>query len=554
MDSTKKLEILLTAKDRASKSLNGVSASIQKLARTAGKAAIAVGAVIGAAVAKFALFDGFGRALKIEDAQAKLKGLGHDLQAIETIMDSALDSVRGTAFGLDAAATIAASAVAAGIEPGKELTKYLSITADAATIAGTSLSEMGSIFNKVQTGQVAYTEEIRQLADRGIPIYQWLQKELGVTQKALRKMVAAGEVDSETYFKVINENIGGAALESGKTTRGAWANMRAAMARVGASIADEILPKMRESMAETTKWFDENSEQITTAIMGALESIQRFAASMAELGRQVFDYLKPKFEALINTIRDDLMPVIERLWKDVIEPLLPVLGTLLVGAIGLVTDVLNIQIIVYSKLNSVILAFLGVVVTVGRKIVSVAMSIWNGIRDAFNWVIEKIQQVRDWFNKLPGAVRSAATTAKSYIQALISPISTVVGWVKSLVGWFDTLRGKSNEASQSAVTAATKAHNAQVAGGAVDFGGGFAHGGSPRVGVPNVVGERGAELFIPNQPGKIVKNMDAQSMGSQQTVNIGDITINTAEAADRFFEHLNRDDKFTSMGLTGARA
>lgn len=53
-------------------------------------------------------------------------------------------------FILDAAATTAAAAVASGIKPGQELEKYLRLTADAATIAGVSMEEMGSIINKVQ--------------------------------------------------------------------------------------------------------------------------------------------------------------------------------------------------------------------------------------------------------------------------------------------------------------------------------------------------------------------------------------------------------------------
>src|SRR5699024_5333596 len=110
---------------------------------------------------------------------------------------------------------------------GKDLTNYLKLTADAATIAGVSMDEMGFVMNKVQTGQQAYTEDLNMLADRGIPIFQWLQEEYGVTAEELKKMVSNGEVDAQTYFKVIEENIGGAALKSGETTRGAFKNMLA---------------------------------------------------------------------------------------------------------------------------------------------------------------------------------------------------------------------------------------------------------------------------------------------------------------------------------------
>src|SRR5690625_1487963 len=118
-------------------------------------AAAAVSALTGITLVK-----GFQRLTGIDTAQAKLKGLGHDAEAVEDIMTSALDSVRGTAFGMDEAATTAASAVAAGIKPGKELTRYLTLTGDAAAIAGDSMGDMGSIINKVQTSQKAYNGEL----------------------------------------------------------------------------------------------------------------------------------------------------------------------------------------------------------------------------------------------------------------------------------------------------------------------------------------------------------------------------------------------------------
>src|SRR5699024_682062 len=120
---------------------------------------------------------GFKRLVGIDTAKAKLEGLGHSGKSIDKIMESALTSVKGTAFGLDVAATTAANAVAAGIKPGKELTRYLSLAGDAAAIAGIDMAEMGSIMNKVQTQNKAYNGELQQLADKGLPVYQWIAKE-----------------------------------------------------------------------------------------------------------------------------------------------------------------------------------------------------------------------------------------------------------------------------------------------------------------------------------------------------------------------------------------
>lgn len=254
-------------------SVNNTDNKLLSLGKKGFKIAAAGALGLATAIAAMTIKGGISRALNIEDAQAKLKGLGHDATSVKNIMNSALDSVRGTAYGLDAAATLAATAVAAGVKPGQELTKYLSLAADAATIAGVSIDEMGSVFGKVQTQQRAYTQELNMLADRGIPIYQWLQKELGKTQEELRDMVAAGELDSKTYFKVIQKNIGGAALASGSTTRGAYQNLLAALSRIGQRIVQGPIDKIRGGFGDLTKFLDNNADTIVSVVQTSMQVV-----------------------------------------------------------------------------------------------------------------------------------------------------------------------------------------------------------------------------------------------------------------------------------------
>lgn len=256
------------------------------------KRTLKIGAVITAAVGAAAIGGGISRQLNIEDAQKKLQALGHDTKNIETIMTSALDSVKGTAYGLDSAATQAAGAVAAGVKPGKELTSYLKLTADAATIAGVSMDEMGFVMNKVQTGQQAYTEDLNMLADRGIPIFQWLQDEYGVTAEELKKMVSDGKVDAETYFKVIEENIGGAALKSGETTRGAFKNMLAALSRVGVSLTAGFFPLIREGFVGLTEIFDAIGPKLEEIFSPMWEILQPlFSSAISEMSGGLSDWI-----------------------------------------------------------------------------------------------------------------------------------------------------------------------------------------------------------------------------------------------------------------------
>lgn len=246
-----------------SKSLESISGKLQSTGKSLTNSITKPAMVAGGALAGITLSKGWSRLIEIDNAKAKLDGLGHSSQNVQKIMDNALESVKGTSFGLGEAATTASSAVAAGIKPGKELTRYLSLTGDAASIAGTSMGEMGSIINKVQTSNKAYNGELQQLSERGIPIYQWIAKEAGVTADEVFNMARDGEVSSKMFLDSIESNIGGAAKKMGeKSFTAGMSNMWAAVGRLGASFLDAggkgggFFSKMKPLMANLTEGID----------------------------------------------------------------------------------------------------------------------------------------------------------------------------------------------------------------------------------------------------------------------------------------------------------
>lgn len=217
--------------------ISGIGGAAKTAAKVAGVGlAVGIGAVatgVGA-LAGSALKGGFARALNIQDAQKQLEGLGHSTESIQAIMNNALASVKGTAFGLGDAATVAATVVAAGVKPGAELERTLRLTADSATIAKVPLSEMGSIINKVASNQKLSTEVLQQFGERGVPLLQFVADQYGVTAAEASKMVSEGKVDFAGFQAALESGVGGAALSSGATARGAFANVQAALGRLGA--------------------------------------------------------------------------------------------------------------------------------------------------------------------------------------------------------------------------------------------------------------------------------------------------------------------------------
>lgn len=242
---------------------------------------------------------GFTRLKNIDNAKFKLQALGHSAADVKTIMDSATKSVKGTAFGLDAAANTAATAVAAGVNPGDDLALYLTTVADAAAIAGASMEDMGSIFNKVQTNGKAMTDDLQMLADRGLPIFTWLQKQYGVTGEALQKMVSDGKVSAADFQRAIAENIGGSAQKMGQSFEGAMQNLEAAQARAGANLLAaifggegasaldgpvEAIEKITAKVDELGQWVNANRGEIHNFFVGMYDAAKSVADALASVG------------------------------------------------------------------------------------------------------------------------------------------------------------------------------------------------------------------------------------------------------------------------------
>lgn len=236
-----------------------LASGMKKTLKVAG---VGVAAVLGTALVK-----GFGRLKAIETAQAKMRGLGHDSKTVAKAMDNALKSVQGTAFGLGDAATVAGGAMAAQIKPGKELEQHLKRIANNAAAAGVGFDEMGAIFNKAATqANGVQNDIIGQLADKGIPIYAELGKQMGVTAGEVFKLASEGKVSFEVFSKAAEAAAGTVAAEMGNTTTGAFDNMMAALGRLGAKILEDIFPLIGPLFKEITAKIDETATKVEPVV------------------------------------------------------------------------------------------------------------------------------------------------------------------------------------------------------------------------------------------------------------------------------------------------
>ena len=229
----------------AMKSVGGVVGKAMGAVATAGKAGVVALGGMATAVTGLAATGGVTRALQIEGAQAKLTGLGHSTEEVAGIMSDAMASVKGTAYGLGDAASVAATMVASGIKPGEQLSSVLKTIGDTATISGRSFQDVGAIFSSVAARGKLQGDDMLQLTSAGVPVLQALSKQLGKTTADVSDMVSNGDIDFQTFADAMQASLGGSALASGKTFSGALDNVKAALSRLGAAAATPALAALK---------------------------------------------------------------------------------------------------------------------------------------------------------------------------------------------------------------------------------------------------------------------------------------------------------------------
>lgn len=407
-------------------------------------AIVGVGAGATVMLGKLAVTGGFNRALSIEDARAKLKGLGHDAGSIDEIMNNALASVKGTAYGLGDAATTASQLVASGVKQGDQLTSVLKTVGDSAQISGRDFTEMGSIFSKVAASNKLQGEQVNQILDSGIPILQFLAKHYGITAEEAQKMVSSGKVDFENFAAAMQENLGGAAQSAGTTFKGAMANVKAAFSRLGEKAMTPVLNGLRDIFnaaiplvdAVTTKltpvfeqWGDLVSNTIAPKIVDAFEKIT------AVLNGDSFSGFSSGIMAAIPVVGSLVAAVGGTGLLGVIGDLvsnIPLVGPALKGLVG-ESALLGNALKLLGGPVGIVLSLLTGLVMISPKLQQAlgqaAGTVGSSLLGAFTTLAPVLQDI---FGKLSQAVSEIFPVLEDCLSQLFSTIGNVVAQMVSV--------------------------------------------------------------------------------------------------------------------------
>lgn len=428
-----------------------------------GKVGTGAIATLAGGITALAAKGGFTRALNIENAQAKLKGLGHDSASVTEIMNDALASVKGTAFGLGDAATVAASLSASGIKEGDQLTKVLKTVADTAQISGRSLTDIGTIFGSVAARGKLQGDDMLQLMSSGIPVLQMLGKHLNKTSAEVSDMVSDGKIDFQTFADAMQEGLGGAAQSAGTTFTGALANVKAALSRLGETAATPVLNGLRGLFNQAIPLIDAFTAAVSPTLekvgvglqKGLEQAIPTVTAFFDKLGKS---QTVQQFASYLASLKDDLKELGSSLsgaagavWNVISEPLSELYNQAK-GQLPAVADGFKTLLHAVSGLLDYMSAHADAIIPLAKGITALILAS-KGI-SAVSAGLKTVSGGLKAISATASGVEKTATAAFDMIGK-ISDAGNAAGALKQLAGSFNIVK-----AAQSAWSAVTKAATA----------------------------------------------------------------------------------------------
>ena len=368
---------------------------------------------ISGAIGDMVIQGGMDRALNLENAKAKMSTFTKSSQQLDKIMQNVQDSVDGTAFSMDSAATVAAGLFAAGIKEGPEMEKSLKLVGDAAQVSGRSMEEIGSIFNKVAANGKLSGQELNQLSDSGIPVLQLLSQSTGKSTEEVRKLVSQGKIGFAEFSEAMEKGLGGAAQKSGQTFTSSLANLKSAMSRMGAELMTPLLEGITPVMNTAKDMIKKmvNGEDISGEMDKMFNQLETFATNTADHLIKMSD----KYIPVISQMLERLIQMIPEL----LPKLIPVIVNLIQNIANLILN--NLPILIDTLLKVV----MQLAIELGKMLPTLIPQIIDCILNIVDTILDNIDLIIDaGIELLVGLVEGLTDPAT--IEKLIEKIPEII--------------------------------------------------------------------------------------------------------------------------------
>lgn len=379
------------------KSLEGVSERTgaiggkmtKSITKPVGIATAAVGGLVGAL--------GFKRLEGMDQAQAKLEGLGYKGKEVEKIQGQIANAIEGGMTTMAEGTDVAAGALAAGVEQGKDLEGYVKAVGNAAVGANVPVEEMSQIFNRVKgSGKLAGTE--LEMMEQRLPGFaNTMADQMGLGIEEFREKVSAGEVGFDDFMEGVESRAGDAAEAQAKTFSGMITNIKAYIGQIGEAFLGPAFEEAKKVMAEMIEALNSDELRDKAKVIG-----EQVAPVFAGLARAVANTIKwlinlpspvQKAGLAFGALLVALGPILQIVGKltGMLAGMFKTFGTLMTFVAGL------------NPVTLIIMGIVAALIALGTAFY-IAYQKSEPFRNFVNGIGEKIKVAIEWFKQLGQAI------------------------------------------------------------------------------------------------------------------------------------------------------
>jgi hypothetical protein len=550
----KTLSIIIKAQDQASRVFEQVGSRISTMTTAATTASKLAGAALLAGTTAAVVF-GVKSAASFEQTRIGLENMLGSAEVAKNVLSQVSKFAKDTPFEFPELAGAVKQLVAFGFT-GDDALKTMKQLGDVSAAIGAPIGDLSYLMGTLKTQGRAFTIDIRQFAQRGVPIYEYLAKVLHTNTNELTGMIEAGKVG----FPEVSKAFELMTAEGGKF-HGAMAKQSQSLSGLYSTLKDSVGQALREMIGITQEGDVQAGsifDRLRIATAGVINAMPQFIATIQSL--------QPYIPIIAGAIAGMLVPALISLALSIGASMLalapfiiagaalvaayqfsPALFWAIAGAVAAFGAAMFV-----SALPSIIAATVAMgglatatiaatwpFVAIGAAAALAAYLIfsnWSRIAAALAPVTNEIDRLRATFNSLPLAVRIAFTGIGEVILSVLGPIGTVVNALMKL----NSIMGNIGSAGGAVKNTL---HSLHIAG--------FASGGYTGSGGTNEVAGivHKGEYVVPKSQVDQSTGQPYAGAGGVRVEIHGDVVNQTAEAAEAFWDRVDQTQRLAKIGM-----
>lgn len=329
MPSVAELQIVLTAKDDASRVIQGVGATaggaLKGLATIAAEAALALGAV-GVAAGGLVAATGFGFNSMMENAQISFTTLTGSAEKAKSMLADLQEFARTSPFDTPGIIQASQRLMAMGFTADEVKPTLTALGNAMAAVGGSSdsFSRAAISIGQMAASANASSREMRELVMAGIPAWDILAEQMHKTVSDVQADFEAGEVSgkaaSEMLLKGMEQRYTGMMDQLSRAGSGLLSNLKDTFAQLSGIVMEPLYNRVRDWMQKITditgqpefrdaakEWGIKFNEALDTVI----PKIQDFGLALFDIAQVVFPALWSAAQAAFPYIQE----LMGQLWE-----------------------------------------------------------------------------------------------------------------------------------------------------------------------------------------------------------------------------------------------